>query len=251
MKKTVNELVAAMFKGEERALGRLISLVEKGDVELSELVGKAISPYTGKAHRIGITGAAGTGKSTLANRLTTILRQNDLSVGIIAVDPSSHVTGGAVLGDRIRMQGHDLDQHVFIRSMASRGCHGGLSGAVSGAVNLIDAFGKDVILIETTGVGQSEVDVAKIVQTVVLVLVPESGDNIQFMKSGIMEIADIIVINKGDREGCEVLAAELEGILALNPRSPVPSVLITEALHGIGMEELHMELEVRRKLQAQ
>jgi LAO/AO transport system kinase len=149
------------------------------------------------------------------------------------------------------MQGHDLDQHVFIRSMASRGSHGGLSRAVSGAVDLLDAFGKDVILIETTGVGQSEVDIASIAQTVVLVLVPESGDNIQFMKSGIMEIADVMVINKGDREGCDVLAAELEGILVLDTQIPAPCVLVTEALHGRGIEELHTELETRRKRQAQ
>jgi LAO/AO transport system kinase len=247
MQKTVDELVAAILRGEDRALGRLISLVEKDNAGISELLRKTVLPHTGKAYRIGITGAAGTGKSTLIDKLTTIYRKDGFTVGVIAVDPSSHVTGGAVLGDRIRMQRHDLDQNVFIRSMASRGCHGGLSSAVFGAVNLIDASGKDVILIETTGVGQTEVDVTKIAQTVVLVLVPESGDNIQFMKSGIMEIADIIVINKGDREGCEVLAAELEGILAFNPRSPAPPVVITEASHGIGVEELRAELERRRK----
>jgi LAO/AO transport system kinase len=250
MEKSVDDLIAAMNRGEERAVGRLISLVEKGNAEISGLIRNAVSPWMGKAYRIGITGAAGTGKSTLVDKLATAYREKGLTVGIIAVDPTSHVTGGAVLGDRIRMEKHGLDEGVFIRSMASRGCHGGLSGAAAGAADVLDAFGRDVILIETTGVGQSEVDVAGIAQVVVLVLVPESGDNIQFMKSGIMEIADIIVINKGDREGSEVLAAELEGVLAISPRSRQPSVLIAEALHGRGVEELRMELERRKNLSA-
>jgi len=235
-----------MLAGETKSLAQLISLVENDSPALSEII-EIIRPRLGKAYRIGITGPPGGGKSTLVDKLTSTVRSKGLSVGIIAVDPSSPISGGAVLGDRIRMQRHYLDSGVFIRSMASRGSHGGLSEAVQATVNLLDAFGKDVIIIETVGVGQTELSIRGIADTVVLILVPESGDDMQAMKAGLLEIADIIVVNKADHEGAETLAAELRAALGVKPGKSEPSIIATQAINGVGIEELYEIIDKRRK----
>ena len=242
----IAELVNSMLAGETKSLAQLISLVENDSPALSEVI-EIIRPRLGKAYRIGITGPPGGGKSTLVDKLTSTVRSKGLSVGIIAVDPSSPISGGAVLGDRIRMQRHYLDSGVFIRSMASRGSHGGLSEAVQATVNLLDAFGKDVIIIETVGVGQTELSIRGIADIVVLILVPESGDDMQAMKAGLLEIADIIVVNKADHVGAETLAAELRATLGAKPGKSEPSILTTQAINGVGIEELYEIIDKRRK----
>lgn len=246
MTSTIAGLVNSMLAGEKKSLAQLISLVENDSPALSEII-EIIRPHLGKAYRIGITGPPGGGKSTLVDKLTSTIRSKGLSVGIIAVDPSSPISGGAVLGDRIRMQRHYLDSGVFIRSMATRGSHGGLSNAVQATVNLLDAFGKDVIIIETVGVGQTELSIKGIADIVVLVLVPESGDDMQVMKAGLIEIADIIVVNKADHEGAETLAAELRATLGAKPGKSEPSIITTQAINGVGIEELYEIIDKRRK----
>jgi len=191
------ELVEQMLKGEIVSLSRVISLVENESKELPEIM-RLINSHVGKAYCIGITGPPGAGKSTLVDKLTTMIRKESLTVGIIAADPSSPFTGGAVLGDRIRMQQHYLDEGVFIRSMASRGSLGGLPQNTGSVVKVFDAFGKDIVLVETVGVGQSEIDIMKNSDTVVVILSPEAGDSVQTMKAGLFEIADIFVVNKAD-----------------------------------------------------
>lgn len=242
----IAELVNSILAGEKQSLAQLISLVENDSLALSEII-EIIGPHLGKAYRIGVTGPPGGGKSTLVDRLTSTIRSKGLSVGIIVVDPSSPISGGAVLGDRIRMQQHYLDSGVFIRSMASRGSYGGLSKAVQATVNLLDAFGKDVIIIETVGVGQTELSIRGIADIVVLVLVPESGDGMQAMKAGLLEIADIIVVNKADHEGAETLAAELRATLGAKPGKSEPSIITTQAINGVGIEELYEIIDKRCK----
>lgn len=246
MTSRIAELVNSMLAGEKKPLAQLISLVENDSPTLSEII-EIIHTHLGKGYRIGITGPPGGGKSTLVDKLTSTIRSKGLSVGIIAVDPSSPISGGAVLGDRIRMQRHYLDSGVFIRSMASRGSHGGLSEAVQATVNLLDAFGKDVIIIETVGVGQTELSIRGIADIVVLILVPESGDDMQAMKAGLIEIADIIVVNKADHVGAETLAAELRATLGAKPGKSEPSIMTTQAINGVGIEELYEIIEKRRK----
>jgi len=238
------ELVENMLCGAEQSLSRLITLVEMDAPDVPQIM-KMILPRTGKAYCIGITGPPGSGKSTLVDKLTAIARGKGLSVGIIAVDPTSPFSGGAVLGDRIRMQQHYLDKGVFIRSMATRGSLGGLPRAAQAVMKLLDAFGKDLIMVETVGVGQTELDIMKMVDTTVVVLFPGGGDAIQTMKAGLMEIANIFVVNKADRQGADQLVTELEAMLMLNPKNSywqVP-VLTTQAINNVGIEELYCEIE--------
>ena len=202
------QLIQRMLDGDRLALARLITRAENRSTEVPEIM-RAVHARTGRAYVLGVTGPPGAGKSTLVDRLTSRLRAEGATVGIIAVDPSSPFTGGAVLGDRIRMQTHTLDPDVFIRSMASRGSLGGLARATRDVIKLMDAFGFGWIIVETVGVGQTELDVIKQVDTTVVTLVPESGDSIQVMKAGLLEVADIFVVNKADRAGADALTAEL------------------------------------------
>jgi LAO/AO transport system kinase len=211
----VPELVAGLERGERRALARLLTVVEDGDPARLREVIAAIFPKTGRARVIGVTGSPGVGKSTLTDQLATHLRAQGRSVAILAVDPSSPFSGGALLGDRVRMQGHHADPHVFIRSMASRGHLGGLSFATPQAVLLLDAAGFDDILVETVGVGQSEVEIAATADTTIVSLAPGMGDGIQAAKAGILEVADVFVINKADRGGAGQLESELRGMLEM------------------------------------
>jgi LAO/AO transport system kinase len=240
-------LVEQMLKGENVSLSRIISLVENESSQVPEIM-KLIAPHLGKAHCIGITCPPGVGKSTLVDKLTALMRKQGLKVGIIAVDPSSPFTGGAVLGDRIRMQQHYLDDGVFIRSMATRGSMGGLPQTASSVIKLLDAAGKDIILVETVGVGQSEVDIMEKTDTVLVILCPESGDAIQTMKAGLFEIADIFVVNKADNPGADNFVRDIQAMLQL--REPgwwnIP-VVATEALNDIGIEELYKQIQLHHQ----
>lgn len=199
-----------------------------------------IHSHTGNAYSIGVTGPPGAGKSTILDGITHLMRQEAQKVGVLAVDPTSPLTGGAVLGDRIRMQRHYLDEDVFIRSLGTRGSSGGLSRITLGAVKLLDAYGVDTVIVETVGVGQTEVEVMGVVDTVVVVLVPESGDAIQAMKAGLLEVADIFVINKADRPGAQQLASEVRTMLNMAESRPWwrPPILLTQAYTGDGLSEL-------------
>ncbi len=223
------------LKGDPRSIARLITAVESENDRAKEIMQK-IYPHTGKAHMIGVTGSPGAGKSTFLDKLISSLMVSGLTVGVIAVDPSSPFTGGAVLGDRLRMQQHSLDPGVFIRSMGTRGSLGGLSRGTYEAALILDACGKDIVLIETVGVGQSEIDIVKIADTVALLLVPGMGDDIQIMKAGIMEIADVFIVNKADRDGSERVVREVNIMLDLQTEKDWrPPVIPTVAESGEGV----------------
>ena len=228
-----------MRSGDARALARAISVIEDHAPESLELL-KALFAYSGKARVIGITGAPGAGKSTLVDHLAREYRRQDLQVGIVAVDPTSPYTGGAILGDRIRMQSHHADPGIFIRSMATRGFLGGLARATSDVATALDASGKDIILIETVGVGQDEVDIVRLADITVVMLVPGMGDDVQTIKAGIMEIADIFVINKSDREGADRVEREIRAMQTLAMRADhwTPPIVKTVASEGKGVSEL-------------
>jgi LAO/AO transport system kinase len=236
--KGAGSLAERLIAGDRRALARAISLVENRDPEGDRLVAE-LFPRTGGARVIGITGPPGVGKSTLIGSLTSLLRKDERTVGVLSVDPSSPFTQGAVLGDRIRLSDHFLDEGVFIRSMASRGALGGLAEAALQAALLMDAAGKDDVLLETVGVGQGEIDIVDHADTVILALMPGSGDSIQALKAGVMEIPDVIVVNKSDHPLADTMVREVRAVLALGPqRSWRVPVVRTEASNGAGVPEL-------------
>jgi LAO/AO transport system kinase len=241
-----DNLAERLLEGDRRALARAITLVENDDPEGWELV-RQIYPKTGRAAVVGFTGPPGVGKSTLMSALTKLERERARSVAVLSIDPSSPFTKGALLGDRIRLTDHFLDPGVFIRSMANRGALGGLSEAALQAALLMDASGRDLVLLETVGVGQAEVDIIDHADTVVLVLMPGSGDSIQALKAGVMEIPDIIVVNKADHPLTDTMVREIKGVLALGPKPdwPVP-IIRAEAVRGEGVAEVADKLDEHR-----
>jgi LAO/AO transport system kinase len=239
MSSALQSWVDRIRSGEVRALARAISTIEDGRPESRDLL-KALFPHTGVARVIGLTGAPGAGKSTLVDQLAREYRKQERTAGIIAVDPTSPYTGGAILGDRIRMQAHHADPGIFIRSMATRGHLGGLARATTEVVTVLDAAGKDVVLIETVGVGQDEIDIVRLADITVVILVPGMGDDVQTIKAGIMEIADIFVINKSDREGADRVEREIRSMQSLSVRSDkwTPPIIKTVATTAQGIPEL-------------
>jgi len=244
--KTESDLAKRLLSGDKRALARAITLIENDDPEGWDLV-REVYPKTGRARIIGLTGPPGVGKSTLIGALTKEMRGADREVAVLSIDPSSAFTKGALLGDRIRLSDHFLDKGVFIRSMASRGALGGLSEATLQAALLMDASGKDDVFIETVGVGQAEIDIVDNGDTVVLVLMPGSGDSIQALKAGVMEIPDVIVVNKADHPMTDTMVREIRGVLSLGPSVSwrVP-IIKTEAAKGEGVAELAEKITEQR-----
>jgi LAO/AO transport system kinase len=244
----VPALVAGARDGDPRSVARLISLVENGDPALPE-VAAALAPYTGRSQVVGLTGAPGVGKSTTTNELVRSLRAAGHRVGVLAVDPSSPFTGGAILGDRVRMQEHTTDRGVYIRSMSSRGQLGGLAAATPQAVRVLEGAGCDVIVVETVGVGQAEVEIASLADTTLVLLAPGMGDAIQAVKAGVLEIADIFVINKADRPGADATYRDIQGMLALGGREPGewrPPVVRATAVRGEGIDDIVAAIEKHR-----
>jgi LAO/AO transport system kinase len=236
----VRDVVAAVRLGNPRALGRMISWIENGSPALPMIM-KELAPDTGHAHIVGLTGAPGVGKSTTVTGLVSALRERGERVGVLAVDPSSPFSGGALLGDRVRMQEHALDRDVYIRSMATRGHLGGLAVATPQALRAFDAAGFDTLIVETVGVGQSELEVAEMADTIIVLLAPGMGDSIQAAKAGILEIADIFVVNKSDRDGAQALVRELRTMIALADRAPQdwkPPIVMTIAYQNRGIGDL-------------
>jgi LAO/AO transport system kinase len=261
----IPELVSAARDGDPRAVARLVTLVEDGDPLLSD-VAAALAPYAGKAQVIGLTGSPGVGKSTTTNELVRVYRAAGHRVGVLAVDPSSPFTGGAILGDRVRMQDHATDPGVYIRSMSSRGHLGGLAAATPQAARVLEGAGCDIVLVETVGVGQAEVEVASLADTTVVMLAPGMGDAIQAVKAGILEVADVFVVNKADRDGADATYHDIQAMIGLGEREPgqwrpqvvkavaaraegIDAIVAAVAKHRAWLEE-HGELQRRRERRA-
>jgi LAO/AO transport system kinase len=242
-------LAERVLDGDIRAAARLMrDIDDRFKSAVTEL--KALYPHTGNAYILGLTGPPGAGKSTLVDQIIAAFRKKDLLVGVVAIDPTSPFTGGAILGDRIRMNRHAEDPGVFIRSLATRGCLGGMSRSTMDVVNVMDAMGMDVVIVETVGVGQDEVDIVSTAHTTAVVMVPGMGDDIQAIKAGILEIGDVFVVNKADRDGAERTVRELSAMLEMKHPEPgawLPHVLKTEGSRGIGIEELIEEFEAHRE----
>jgi LAO/AO transport system kinase len=232
------DLVEGVLRADRLAIARAISMVEDGADELAEL-SAGLYPHSGNAYTVGLTGAPGVGKSTLAGELVRVARERERSVAVLAIDPTSPFTGGALLGDRLRMQAHATDPNVFIRSMATRGHLGGMALAAPEAVRILDASGRDLVIVETVGVGQAEVDVAAATDTTLVVVSPGWGDAVQVAKAGILEVADVFVVNKADREGADTAVRDLEQMLRMDPELGwTPPVVRTAAASGEGLEDL-------------
>ena len=248
MTTSVDNWAEQVRAGDVRAISRAVSAIENRAREAEEIL-RQVFPYTGHAYRVGITGAPGTGKSTLVDRLASHYRAEKKTVGIIAVDPSSPFTGGAILGDRVRMQGHATDSGIFIRSMATRGFLGGLAQAARDTALLMDAAGKEMILIETVGVGQGEIEIVRLADCTIVVLMPGMGDDVQSLKAGLMEIGDIFLLNKCDREGADRYEQQLRAILQLDPERDgwKPPVVRTVATENKGVDELARQIALFRK----
>ncbi|HEX6235433.1 MAG TPA: methylmalonyl Co-A mutase-associated GTPase MeaB [Jiangellaceae bacterium] len=248
MAPSIAELVERARAGSPRAVARLISLVEDASPQLRDVMA-ALAPHSGKAAVIGITGSPGVGKSTVTSALVTALRARELRIGVLAVDPTSPFSGGALLGDRIRMQEHATDNSVYIRSMATRGHLGGLAWATPQALRVLDAAGCDVVLIETVGVGQSEVEIAALADSTLVLLAPGLGDSVQAAKAGLLEVGDIYVVNKADREGADQVVRDLRGMIRLAERRPGDwrqPIVTTIASRGEGVDELAAQIDKHR-----
>lgn len=245
-----SEIIDKIRSGDIRSAARLIRNIDDGEKEALDIL-KELHKFSGNAHIIGITGNPGAGKSTIINNLIRQYRSRNMKIGVVAVDPSSPFSGGAILGDRIRMQEHSNDTNVFVRSVATRGNLGGISASTSSIVRVMEAMGKDIIIIETVGVGQDEVDIIKLAHTTVVVTVPGLGDDIQAIKAGILEIADIFVVNKADRDGVERTIRDLRLMLELQGNlkkvTKIPPIVITKGITGEGVEELVKEIDEHRK----
>lgn len=245
-------LIDKMLSGDRGSLARLITLAESRHKSLPEVL-KRLGPKMGDPYIIGITGPPGAGKSTITNKIIQCYREKGKKVGVLAVDPSSPFTGGAILGDRIRMHDHAMDDGVFIRSISTRGTHGGLSRATKEIIKIYGAYGMDYVIIETVGVGQTELDIVRVADTVLVVLVPEAGDAVQTMKAGLMEIADVFIVNKADREGAGIIASEIKQVIFLKRTVSgwTPPVLLTSALRNEGIGEVIEKIEKHRSFQAE
>ncbi|MCP2325061.1 LAO/AO transport system kinase [Hamadaea flava] len=249
MTQDVGKLVDAARDGDPRSVARLISMVERNAAELAEIAA-VFGADAQRAHVVGLTGSPGVGKSTTTNELVAAYRRDGKRVGVLAVDPSSPFTGGAILGDRVRMQDHATDPGVYIRSMSSRGHLGGLSAATSAAVRVLAGVGCDVVLVETVGVGQAEVEIASLADTTLVLLAPGMGDAIQAVKAGILEIADVFVVNKADRDGADATVRDINGMIALGERGPGqwrPRVVKAVAARGEGIEDVLKAIEEHRE----
>lgn len=244
------KLIDRMLEGDRAALARLITFAESGHGSLPEIL-KHLNSTSKESYIVGITGPPGAGKSTITNKLIRCFRDEGKKVGVLAVDPTSPFSGGAILGDRIRMHEHAMDDGVFIRSISTGGAHGGIARATNEIIRLYGAFGMDYVIVETVGVGQTELDIVKVSDTVLVVLVPEAGDSVQTMKAGLMEIADIFIVNKADREGAELLSTEIKQIVSIRSREAaweIP-VLLTSAIRGEGIEAVLKSIEEHRDYQ--